>query len=183
MFAYSKSKKGTIILMKIGAIGTSFIMDTILENMVVTEGISCEAIFSRTYEKGKVLADKFNIDKIYTSLDDMLKDDALDWIYVCSPNSVHYEQSKKALLAGKHVLCEKPFTTTSQELKELISIAKEKHLFLFEAILPMFHPNYKLIKENLPFLQGKEAVFLPCLRRLSLSLSPGSTPKAFLLCG
>ena len=98
--------------MNIGAIGTSFIMDTILENMAATEGIDCEAIFSRTYEKGKAMADKFNIGKIYTSLDDMLADDDLDWIYVCSPNSVHYEQSKKALLAGKHVLCEKPFTTT-----------------------------------------------------------------------
>ena len=87
--------------MKIGVIGTSFIMDTILENMAAAEGISCEAVFSRTYEKGKVLADKFGIDKIYTSLDDMLEDDALDWIYVCSPNSVHYEQSKKALLADK----------------------------------------------------------------------------------
>ena len=50
--------------MKIGAIGTSFIMDTILENMASTEGISCEAIFSRTYEKGKALADKFRISKI-----------------------------------------------------------------------------------------------------------------------
>lgn len=138
--------------MKIGAIGTSFIMDTILENMANTEGIDCEAIFSRTYEKGQALAEKFHIHKIYTSLDDMLGDEDLDWIYVCSPNSVHYEQSKKALLAGKHVLCEKPFTTTSEELKELISIAKEKHLYLFEAILPMFHPNYKLIKENLPLI-------------------------------
>ncbi len=138
--------------MKIGAIGTSFIMDTILENMAKTEGINCEAIFSRTYEKGKALADKFNIGKVYTSLDDMLADEDLDWIYVCSPNSVHYEQSKQALLAGKHVLCEKPFTTTSEELKELISIAKEKHLYLFEAILPMFHPNYKLIKEYLPLI-------------------------------
>lgn len=138
--------------MKIGAIGTSFIMDTILENMVATEGMSCQAIFSRTYDKGKALADKFHIPKVYTSLDDMLNDDEIDWIYVCSPNSVHYEQSKKALLAGKHVLCEKPFTTTSEELKELITIAKEKHLYLFEAILPMFHPNYKKIREHLPLI-------------------------------
>ena len=65
--------------MKIGAIGTSFIMDTILENMVNTEGIDCEAIYSRTYEKGQVLAQKFNISKIYTSLDDMLADEDLDW--------------------------------------------------------------------------------------------------------
>lgn len=136
--------------MKIGAIGTSFIMDTILESMTVTEGMSCDAIFSRTKEKGQALADKFNIKKVYTSLNDMLADKDLDWIYVCSPNSLHYEQSRQALLAGKHVLCEKPFTTTSQQLKDLISIAKEKNLFLFEAILPMFHPNYQLIREHLP---------------------------------
>lgn len=138
--------------MNIGAIGTSFIMDTILENMTAVKGVDCKAIFSRTYEKGKTLADKFNISQIYTSLEDMLADETLDWIYVCSPNSLHYEHSKKALLAGKHVLCEKPFTTTSKELKELISIAQKKHLFLIEAIMPMFHPNYKLIKEYLPLI-------------------------------
>lgn len=138
--------------MKIGAIGTSFIMDTILENMAATEGMSCDAIFSRTREKGQALADKFHIQKVYTSLNDMLADKDLDWIYVCSPNSLHYEQSKQALLAGKHVLCEKPFTTTSEELTELISIAREKRLFLFEAILPMFHPNYQKIKEHLPLI-------------------------------
>ncbi len=138
--------------MKIGAIGTSFIMDTILENMSHTAGMDCAAIYSRTLEKGQTLAEKFNISKVYTSLEDMLHDEELDWIYVCSPNSLHYEQSKKALLAGKHVLCEKPFTTTSEELKELISLAKSKNLFLFEAILPMFHPNYKLVKESLPLI-------------------------------
>ena len=63
--------------MKIGAIGTSFIMDTILENMVATEGMSCHAIFSRTYDKGKALADKFHIPKVYTSLDDMLNENPL----------------------------------------------------------------------------------------------------------
>lgn len=138
--------------MKIGAIGTSFIMDTILENMANTKGMECSAIYSRTYEKGLAYAEKFTIPKVYTSLEDMLADEELDWIYVCSPNSLHYEQSRKALLAGKNVLCEKPFTSTSEELKELIGLAKEKHLFLFEAILPLFHPNYTFIKQSLPLI-------------------------------
>ena len=167
--------------MKIGAIGTSFIMDTILDNMMATEGITCDAIFSRTYDKGKALADKFNIPKVYTSLDDMLADDELDWIYVCSPNSVHYEQSKKALLAGKHVLCEKPFTTTSEELKELISIAKEKNLFLFEAILPMFHPNYEKIRQQLPLI-GNLKMASGCFCQYSSrydALLAGDVPNVF----
>ena len=167
--------------MKIGAIGTSFIMDTILENMVAAEGISCEAIFSRTYEKGKVFADKFHIPNIYTSLDDMLKNEDLDWIYVCSPNSLHYEHSKQALLAGKHVLCEKPFTTTSAQLKELISIAKEKHLYLFEAILPMFHPNYQLIKKHLSLignLKLASGIFCQYSSRYDTLLT-GNVPNVF----
>lgn len=135
--------------MKVGAVGTGFIMDTILENMNQAEGISCEAIYSRTSAKGHALADRFEIPKVYTNYNTMLADKSLDWIYIASPNSLHYEHSKAALLAGKNVLCEKPFTVTGAQLRELISLAKNSHLFLFEAVLPMFHPNYKLIREKL----------------------------------
>ena len=57
-------------------------------------------------------------------------------------SSLHYAQTKAALLAGKNVLCEKPFVPTVAEADELIALAKEKHLFLFEAITTAHHPNY-----------------------------------------
>lgn len=136
-------------MFKIGAVGTSFIMDTILENIALVDGISCEAIYSRTASKAHNLADKFQIPKIYTNYETMLADKSLNFIYVASPNSLHYEHTKAALLAGKNVLCEKPFTVTSGQLRELISLAKSNRLFLFEAILPMFHPNFKMIQEKL----------------------------------
>lgn len=136
-------------MINIGAIGTSFIMDTILDNMAQVEGICCQALYSRSKDKALALAEKFNISKIYTDYNDMLSSDKINWVYVCSPNSLHYEHSKAALLAGKHVLCEKPFTGTGNQLKELISIARERNLFLFEAILPLFHPHYKIIQEHL----------------------------------
>ena len=136
-------------MINIGAIGTSFIMDTILENMYAVEGICCKALYSRSNDKATTLADKFDIPTIYNKYEDMLSSDEIDWVYVCSPNSYHYEHSKDALLAGKHVLCEKPFTVTVAELRELISIAKDKKLFLFEAILPLFHPHHKIIQEQL----------------------------------
>lgn len=167
--------------MNIGAVGTSFIMDTILENMTAADGISCQAIYSRTLEKGQKLADKFHIEKVYTDFDAMCQDPDIDWIYVASPNSLHYIQSKQALLAGKHVLCEKPFTPTSTELKELISIAKEKHLFLFEAILPMFHPNYQLIRKHLPLignLKLAHGTFCQYSSRYDALLS-GNVPNVF----
>ncbi len=167
--------------MKIGAIGTSFIMDTILENMSQTAGMDCVALYSRTLEKGQTLAKKFAISKVYTSLEDMLADKDLDWIYVCSPNSLHYQQSKQALLAGKNVLCEKPFTTTSGELAELIALAKEKRQFLFEAILPMYHPNYRIVKEHLPLignLKMASGTFCQYSSRYEALLS-GNVPNVF----
>lgn len=51
-----------------------------------------------------------------------------------TPRTYHYENSRDALLAGKHVLCEKPFTSNAAELRELIKLAKERSLFLMEAI-------------------------------------------------
>lgn len=167
--------------MNIGAVGTSFIMDTILENMNATDGMQCKAIFSRSEEKGKKLADKFGIPTVYTSLEELCQDPDIDWVYVASPNSLHFEQSKQALLSGKHVLCEKPFTSTSEQLKALISIAKEKHLFLFEAILPMFHPHFQNIREMLPSI-GKlklgSATFCQYSSRYDALLA-GETPNVF----
>lgn len=167
--------------MKIGAVGTSFIMDTILENMQAAEGMECLAIYSRKEETGRKLADRFGIQQVYTSLEAMCSDSALDWIYVASPNSLHYEQAKAALLAGKHVLCEKPFTTTSAQLKELAEIARGKNLFLFEAILPLFHPHYQKIREYLPKI-GKLKLVLGTFCQYSSrydALLSGKVPNVF----
>ena len=67
-----------------------------------------------------------------------------------SADVIDIAQAKAALLAGKNVLCEKPFVPTVAEADELIGLAKERHLFLFEAITTAHHPNYALVKEHLP---------------------------------
>ena len=79
----------------------------------------------------------------------MLADPDIELFYIATPDSLHYAQTKAALLAGKNVLCEKPFVPTVAEADELIALAKEKHLFLFEAITTAHHPNYALAKQYL----------------------------------
>ena len=135
--------------MKIGVVGTSFIMETILDNINKTSGMECTSIYSRSHENAKVLMDKFNIQHFYSNYDEMCCSDNIDWIYIASPNSLHYEQAKKALNYGKNVLLEKPACVTVEQLKELKDIAVAKHLFFFEAIISMFHPNYHIVKELL----------------------------------
>ena len=138
--------------MKIGTIGTGFIVHNILDGVALTEGIHCEAVYSRSYEKGKALADKYGVKKVYTQLTDMLEDPQVEFVYVASPNSLHYEQAKLALEYGKNVICEKPFVTTLSKTRELIALAEEKGLFLFDAVPPSFLPNWQYLADALPEL-------------------------------
>ena len=135
--------------MKIGTIGSGFIVRTILSKVAVTEGMECKAVYSRSYETGRKLADYFGVEKVYTDLDAMFADPELDFIYVASPNSFHYDHVKKALEAGKNVLCEKPMVPYGHQAEELVALAKEKGLFLFEAITTLYHPHFRWIRERM----------------------------------
>ena len=138
--------------MNLCAIGTGAITKSMLAEYQRSDVLHCTAIYSRKEETGRAMAEQFGIETVYTSMEDMLADPSIDLVYVASPNSVHYGQAKAALLAGKHVICEKPFAPTVAEADELIALAKEKHLMLFEAITTAHHPHYGYVKENLPKL-------------------------------
>lgn len=138
--------------MKVATIGTSFITEWFLSAAAKIDNAEPIAVYSRNEQKGRDLASQYGIQKVYTDLDTMLKDDEIECVYVASPNSLHYSHASAALNAGKHVICEKPFTSTTKELKELSELAKSKHLFLFEAIVTIHMPNYISLKEKLPEL-------------------------------
>lgn len=135
--------------MKIGTIGSGVIVDRMIDAVNLTDNMSIEAVYSRSEEKAKEFAAKHNVSKYYFDLDEMLSDDKIDTIYVASPNSLHFEQSKKAILAGKNVINEKPFTPTVKECEELFSLAKEKGVYIFEAITTIHLPNYEIVKNHL----------------------------------
>ena len=133
----------------LGTIGSGVIVHSILDNVKRTEGIKLEAVYSRSREKGDKLAAEYGCGKVYTDMDAFLADENVNLVYIATPNLLHYEQAKKALLAGKHVLLEKPFTTKAEHARELAQIAKEKHLFLVEAAPTGFLPNFAILQEEL----------------------------------
>ena len=136
--------------MKIATIGTGFIVDTFLQAVKESEGISCVAMYSRKKEHAQPLAEKYEIDTIYTNLEEMLEDDNINFVYVASPNSLHFSYTLTAMKAGKHVICEKPFTSTVKELDILLDYAKTHGRYLFEAITTAHMPNYHSIQDALP---------------------------------
>ena len=112
--------------MLLGTIGSGFIVRSILDCVKATPGIRPVAVYSRTRERGEGLAAEYGIGKVYTDMDAFLADPAINFVYIATPNSLHYRQARRALLAGKNVILEKPFTPLASQAEELIRIAKER---------------------------------------------------------
>ena len=135
---------------RLGTIGSGVIVQSILDGVQITEGISLEAVYSRTEEKGRELADKYGVQKVYTKLEEMLSDEEINFVYVASPNNLHYGQAKAALLHGKNVICEKPMCPRMEQVEELMALAQEKRLMLVDATPTAFFPNLGIVREKLP---------------------------------
>lgn len=105
---------------------------------------------SRSLEKAKAFAGQYGIERAYGSYEALLEDREVDAVYIATPNSMHYENCRQCLEAGKHVLCEKPFTIHARDASALYEEAEEKGLFIMEAFwirhLPLLRKMQSLIK-------------------------------------
>ena len=135
--------------MKLGIIGSGMIVKDFLSFAHELPEIRLEAIMARNIDNLKELQSKYNINNIYTDIDLCLENNKVDTIYVAVPNNLHYPVAKKALEAGKNVICEKPFTLKYEESVELFEIAEDKGLILIEAITNQYQKNYLDIKDNI----------------------------------
>lgn len=134
---------------RLGTIGSGVIVRSILDNVKRTDGIALAAVYSRSAEKAKALAADYGCETTYTDMDAFLADPNVNTVYIATPNLLHYAQAKKALLADKHVILEKPFTTRRDHAEELAAIAKKRRLLLVEAAPTSFLPNYAILREQL----------------------------------
>ena len=107
--------------MNIGIVGTGSIAHTMAKEFARPTTMPVVAVCSRNADTGIAMAHEFHIPipKVYTEYDEMLADSEVELVYIATPNSLHFEQAKAALLAGKHVLCEKPIVPTVAQLDEL----------------------------------------------------------------
>lgn len=135
--------------MKIGTIGTGAIVEDFLSAAEAAKDVTCTAVYSRKAETAEALARKYKVEKIYTDAEALFHDENVNFIYIASPNSLHYKHALRALEKGKNVICEKPFTSTVEEAKSLMDLARAKNLFLFEAISTLHLPNFHRLKEKI----------------------------------
>lgn len=133
--------------MKLGILGTGTIVQELLPDL---EALGTEKTYllatPRSMERAGEMVETYRLTGAVCDYDELLALD-IDTVYVALPNILHYEYAKKALLAGKHVILEKPAVTRKAELEELWALAKERGLILVEAV-PMRHrEGFRFLKE------------------------------------
>lgn len=134
--------------MKVGIIGAGWIAEKMAISLHSKKNdCECYAIASRDIEKAKAFAQKWDIEKAYGSYEELVQDPNVDLVYIATPHSHHYQHSRLALEHGKPCLVEKAFTANVREAKELIALAKEKGIFITEAIWTRYMPLSHKVKE------------------------------------
>lgn len=132
-------------MFNVGIIGAGWIADKMSLTLSGVEDITVKAIASRDISKANAFAKQYNIERAYGSYSELVADPDIDLVYIATPHSHHFEHTSLALNAGKAVLCEKAFTANTEEAEKLVSLAREKKIFLSEAVWTRYMPlTYKV---------------------------------------
>ena len=135
-------------LLKWGIMGAGIIARKMADALATSPYNTLHAIASKNPERARIFADEFQIENSLT-YSEIVNDSEIDVIYVATTHNYHFENAKKALLHDKHVLVEKAFTVNARQAKELVQIARERKLFLMEAIWVRFLPSLIKLKQLL----------------------------------
>ncbi|MBS7656187.1 Gfo/Idh/MocA family oxidoreductase [Candidatus Bathyarchaeota archaeon] len=131
--------------LKIIVVGAGFWGKNQLRILSEMKKVKLTGICDINESKAKVLGEKYNI-PWFTNLDEALNKLDFDAATICTPTITHAEVAKKILAYGKHILIEKPMTSTIKEAKELISLAEENNAFLTVGFIERFNPAIKYLK-------------------------------------
>ncbi|MFB9683993.1 Gfo/Idh/MocA family protein [Amycolatopsis plumensis] len=135
-----------------GIMGTGGIAGAFAEDLQLTESGVVAAVGSRSAESAERFAGTHHIPARHSSYEALANDSDVDVVYVATPHPLHHANARLALEAGKPVLVEKPFTMNADEARDLVELARAKHLFLMEAMWTRFLPHIRHVRELLPRL-------------------------------
>lgn len=124
-----------------GIIGAGNIAHKFIEAVRMTKNADVTAVASKSLERARDWAEKEGLSRYYDSYETLLADPDIDIIYIATLSNAHYDNIKACLEAGKHVICEKPMTQTASQAQEMITLAREKQLFLMEGMWSRFLPK------------------------------------------
>jgi xylose dehydrogenase (NAD/NADP) len=131
----------------IGLLSTANINKEILAGAAESDRVSVVAVGSRDRAKAEAYGAEHGLRRAHGSYEDLLDDADVDAVYISLPNGMHHEWTLKALAAGKHVLCEKPYTRRAADVEEAFDAAESSGLVLMEAFMYRHHPQTVKVQE------------------------------------
>lgn len=134
---------------KLAVLGTGFIANIFMQISADIESLAVEAVLDITDEGAKEFAEKHGIPLSFSNYDELLANKEIQFVYVALPNHLHYPFAKKALESGKNVIIEKPFVSNVAEIDDLLNVAKQNQVMIFDAITTKYVPLLDDIKHNL----------------------------------
>ena len=133
--------------MRLGLLSTANINRAILQGAAEADGVEVVAVGSRDGARAQSYASEHGIPRAHATYEGLLEDAEVDAVYVSLPNGMHHEWTMRALAAGKHVLCEKPYSRHPAEVEEAFAAAESAGLVLTEAFMYRHHPQTKTIQQ------------------------------------
>ena len=166
-------------MLKLGIIGTSAISYHFVDAAHTSGEFQLVAVYSRKIETAEKFASPYQDVTLFDQLEDFFKH-PFDVVYIASPNSLHFSQAKIALVAGKHVILEKPAVTQPKEWKDLLKTAQKNQRFIFEAARNYHEEAFATIKDFLAdkHVLGADFNYAKYSSKMP-ELLAGNTPNVF----
>ncbi len=136
-------------MIRLAVIGTNWITDQFIEGALKTGEFQLVAVYSRSLDRAKQFAEKYDTPALFTDLKSLGESDNVDAVYIASPNVLHGPQSIQMMQAGKHVICEKPLASDFSLAQQMYQVAKQHGVVLFEAFITPHLPNFSVLKQEL----------------------------------
>ena len=148
MYQETKDSLFTAPQLRWGVIGCGVIANQMAEALAA-EGRHIDGVANRTHEKAVAFANKHGVARAYDTIDDLIAAPNIDVLYLTTPHNTHITYLRKALAAGKHVLCEKSITLNSAELAEARELASAHGVQLMDACTILHMPLYKELQRRI----------------------------------
>ncbi len=133
--------------MNVGIIGAGFIAGLMANTLNGMSDAVLYAVAARDLDRANDFAKIYGAEKAYGSYEELVKDDAVDLVYIATPHSHHRDHAMLCISHGKPILCEKAFTQNAQEAKEIIAFAREKKVYCAEAIWTRYMPSRTILTD------------------------------------
>lgn len=172
-------------MLRLGIIGTNWISQQFVQAAVLSERYALHSVYSRNQSSAIAFIEESMQGDVhsYTQLEEFFQDKQLEIVYIASPNALHFEQAKQAILNGKHVIVEKPAFSNPAEMNEIIDLANLHKVCYFEGARNIHEANFQVIKNQLPTLNhimGASFTYMKYSSRYDDVLA-GEVPNIFSL--